>query len=79
MTNPSIFFGKTIQQCPVIGRQGGLRAVRNRRRRMISQPPAPSEVEAEVDRETMAEARARIDALCPWLRGVEMRTRRQSA
>jgi hypothetical protein len=70
--NLNILFNKNVNQCRVIGRRGGLRAARNRRRRMLSQPPAPPEVEAEVDRETMAEATARIDALCPWLVGVEI-------
>jgi hypothetical protein len=70
--NLDILFNKSVDECRVIGRRGGLRAARNRRRRMLSQPPAPPEVESEVDRETMAEATAAIDALCPWLIGVEI-------
>jgi hypothetical protein len=70
--NSSILFNKTIDHCRIIGRQGGLRAARNRRRRARQLPPAPAQVDAPVDEETMAEATARIDALCPWLVGVEI-------
>ena len=74
----SILFGKSIEQCRDIGRRGGLRSARNRRLRKAGEVPAMRKVNPPHE-ETMAEARARIDALCPWLRGVEIRTRRQSA
>ena len=74
----NILFNKSVDQCRSIGRRGGLRSARNRRLRQAGEVPAVREVNPPHE-ETMAEARARIDALCPWLRGVEMRTRRQSA
>jgi len=70
--NSSILFNKTIEHCRIIGRRGGLRTARNRRRRASQLPAAPAQVDTPVDEESMAEATARIDALCPWLVGVEI-------
>ena len=67
------YFNMSIAACRTAGAIGGRRSARNRRFRMAGQPP--SVPETDPDRETMAEATARIDALCPWLRGVEIRTR----
>jgi len=72
------YFNLSIAACRAAGAIGGRRAARNRRLRKAAEVPAVCEV-SQPHEETMAEARARIDALCPWLRGVEIRTRRQSA
>lgn len=72
----SILFGKSLEQCRTIGRRGGLRSARNRRLRVASQVPAVREVNPPHE-ETMQEARERIDKLCPWLVGVEFRSRRR--
>ena len=76
MNLDNILFNKSIDQCRSIGRRGGLRSARNRRLRKAGEVPAVREVNPPHE-ETMAEARARIDALCPWLREVEIRTRRR--
>jgi hypothetical protein len=72
----NILFNKTVEECRAAGAIGGRHAARNRRLRKAGEVPAVREV-SQPHEETMAEARARIDALCPWLRGVEIRTRRR--
>jgi len=74
----SVLFNKSLDRCRSIGRRGGLRSARNRQLRKAGEVPALREVN-QPHEETMDEARARIDASCPWLRGVEIRTRRRSA
>jgi len=72
----TILFNQSVEQCRNIGRRGGQRSARNRRLRNAGEVPAVRDMNPPHE-ETMAEARARIDALCPWLRGVESRTRRR--
>ena len=72
----SILFNRTIDQCRSIGRRGGRHSATSRRLR-LDRAPVPPETEPHV--ETAAEAIARIDALCPWLRGVESRATRRPA
>jgi len=67
----TILFNQSIEQCRNIGRRGGLRSARNRRLRKAGEVPAVREASPPHE-ETMAEATARIDALCPWLVGVEI-------
>ena len=71
------YFNMTVAACRAAGAIGGRRSAQNRRLRMASQPPSVPEV--DFDHETMAEATARIDALCPWLRGVDIRARPRAA
>lgn len=59
---------KTIDQCRTIGRIGGLRSARNRRRRRLAQPPAPATITPESMCETAHEASERLDELLPHLR-----------
>jgi hypothetical protein len=71
------YFNMSIDPCRRAGGLGGRRSTMSRRLR-IRQAPALPETEPHV--ETAAEAIARIDALCPWLRGAEGRpTRRREA
>lgn len=72
------YFNMSIAACRRAGGRGGRRSAMSRRLRVTSLAPVPLEPEAHI--ETAAEAIARIDALCPWLRGVESRvTRRREA
>jgi len=72
----SILFNKSVDQCRIIGRRGGLARGRNLRARK-SVPASSVLLVSPPQEETIAEANARIDALCPWLRGVEIRTTRR--
>jgi hypothetical protein len=71
-----ILFNRTVDQCRIIGRRGGLARGRNLQARK-SAPAPPALPVSPLHEETIAEARARIDALCPWLRGAEIRTTRR--
>lgn len=72
------YFNMSIAECRRAGGRGGRRSAMSRRFRLASQAPVLPETEPHV--ETATEAIARIDALCPWLRGVESRaTRRPGA
>jgi hypothetical protein len=72
------YFNMSIAACRRAGGRGGRRSAISRRLRQNSQAPVLPETELHV--ETAAEAIARIDALCPWLRGAEGRpTRRRGA
>jgi len=73
------YFNMSIDACRLAGAIGGRRSARNRRLRKAGHAPVSAEIREPDSGETMAQATARIDALCPWLRGVEIRTRRQSA
>lgn len=69
------YFNMSIAACRRAGGRGGRRGAMSRRLRR----EAPVLPETEVHVETAAEAIARIDALCPWLRGVESRATRRPA
>ncbi len=72
------YFNMSVAACRKAGGRGGRRSAMSRRARLAIQAPVLPENEPHV--ETAAEAIARIDALCPWLRGVESRaTRRREA
>src|SRR5690348_3423583 len=72
------YFNMSVAACRKAGGRGGRRSATSRRLRQTSQVPVQTETEPQV--ETAAEAIARIDALCPWLRGAEGRsTRRREA
>jgi hypothetical protein len=71
----SILFNRTIDQCRSIGRLGGRARARNLHLRK-ARSVAPVQEPTCPHKETAAEAIARIDALCPWLRGIEFRTAR---
>ena len=72
----NILFNKTVEECRAAGAIGGRRAARNRRLRKASQVPATPEAN-QPHQETMREARQRLDESCPWLRGVEVRSRKR--
>jgi len=71
------YFNISIAACRRAGGRGGRRSAISRRLRLASQAPVLPETEPYV--ETAAEAIARIDTLCPWLRGVESRGTRPPA
>jgi len=74
----ALYLNMTLAACRAAGARGGRRSARSRRLRKATAMPVSRITEPEP--ETAAEAIARIDALCPWLRGVERRTvRRLSA
>jgi hypothetical protein len=58
---------KTIDQCRVIGRIGGLRAAHNRRVRRLAHPPAPAAI-PEPERESAHQSSLLLDAKFPWLK-----------
>jgi hypothetical protein len=66
------YFNMTIAACLAAGARGGRRSARSRRLRKAAEIPAATI--AEPTSETAAEAISRIDALCPWLSGVERPT-----
>lgn len=70
------YFNMSIAACRRAGGRGGRHSAMSRRLR-LDRAPVPPETEPHV--ETAAEAIARIDALCPWLRGVEGRATRRPA
>ena len=61
-----------------VGALGGRARARNLRLRKACQAPVIREF-AQPHEETVAEAIRRIDALCPWLVGVEGREARRQA
>ena len=71
------YFNMSIAAGRRAGGRGGRRGAMSRRLRLTSQTPVLPETEPHV--ETAAEAIARIDALCPWLRGVESSATRRPA
>ena len=76
LSNTPFCLTKASNNAERIGRRGGLRSGRNRRLRKAGQVPAVREVNP-LHEETMDEARERIDKLCPWLIGVESRSRKR--
>jgi hypothetical protein len=71
-------FHKDLEDMRHVGSLGGRARARNLRRRKAS--PVPVIVELSRPRqETAAEAIRRIDALCPWLAGVERCVARRQA
>jgi hypothetical protein len=68
----SILFNRTIEQCRSIGRRGGRARAWNRRPRKTSHVAAVPAARPSED-ETARQAIERIDALCPWLKGCELR------
>jgi hypothetical protein len=71
------YFNMSVAACRRAGGRGGRRSAMSRRLRLDHAPVLP---EPEPHVETAAEAIARIDALCPWLRGAENHpTRRREA
>jgi len=74
----SILFNRTIDQCRSIGRRGGRARARNLRARKtahVAAVPTASQLEVETARQAIE----RIDALCPWLKGCELRATGRSA
>lgn len=71
----SILFKRTIDQCRSIGRQGGRARARSLRARKQSHVAAVP-VARQSENETARQAIERIDVLCPWLKGCELRTGR---
>ena len=67
-----ILFNRTIDQCRSIGRRGGRARVRNLRARNASHVAAIPAARPSED-ETARQAIERIDVLCPWLKGCELR------
>ena len=65
-------FNKKPEDMRRIGALGGRARVRNLRLRKAIQAPVTHELRRPRE-ETAAEAIRRIDALCPWLVGVERR------
>jgi hypothetical protein len=63
-------FNKKPEDMRRVGRLGGRARARNLRLRKASQMPVIREL-SRPHTETVAEAIRRIDALCPWLAGVE--------
>lgn len=68
------YFNMPLGACRHAGAIGGRRSGRSRRQRKVAEMRV--EATTEFQPETAAEAIARIDALCPWLQGVERRTAR---
>ena len=72
------YFNMTVDRCRTTGRRGGRAQGRNLHLRKARSVPAREPIRPH--QETAAEAIASIDALCPWLRGIEFRgTRRPRA
>ena len=69
------YFNMTIERCRTTGRRGGRARARNLQLRKARAVPAREPIRPH--EETAAEAIARIDALCPWLRGIELHTTRR--
>lgn len=68
----SILFNRTLDQCRSIGRRGGRARARNLRTRKTAHVAAVPAARPSED-ETVRQAIERIDALCPWLKGCELR------
>jgi hypothetical protein len=66
------YFNMNIAACRAAGARGGRQSAWSRRLRKAAEIPAATI--SEPPSETAAEAIVRIDALCPWLRGVERPT-----
>jgi hypothetical protein len=66
------YHGKTIAQCRAIGAHGGRERARNLRLRQPGRAPATVKT-SPPEPETARLAIERIDRLCPWLRGCELR------
>lgn len=69
------YFNMTVDRCRTTGRRGGRARARNlqvRKARSVTGREATPPPE-----ETAADAISSIDALCPWLRGVEFRPPRR--
>jgi hypothetical protein len=64
---------KTIDQCRVIGRIGGRRSARNRRQRRLAQPPTPTSISLEPERETAHEASLLLAARWAFIWSAPMR------
>ena len=71
-------FNKNPEDMRRVGSLGGHARARNLRLRKASQMPVIREL-SRPHTETAAEAIRRIDALCPWLVGVEGREARRQA
>lgn len=71
------YFNMTPDRCRTTGRRGGRARARNLHLRK-DRSGAPAQEPICPHEETAAEAIARIDALCPWLRGIEFRTARRA-
>jgi hypothetical protein len=63
-------FNKNPEDMRRVGTLGGRARARNLRLRKANQVPVTREL-SQPRKETAAEAIRRIDALCPWLAGVE--------
>jgi len=72
---PYILFDKSPEQLRDLGARGGRTSARNRRLRLLTQPPAPAPMAGVPGpkEQTAAEAIAALDAQFPWLRGAEQR------
>jgi len=71
-------FNKKPEDMRRVGALGGRARARNLRRRKAAPAPVLGEPSRPPE-ETAAEAIRRIDALCPWLVGVECREPRRQA
>ena len=72
---PTFYFNKTLEQARLLGAQGGRaygRNLRRRRKQSLSLPSVTEQIPARPS-ETVAEAIARLDATCAWLKGAERR------
>ncbi|MGA2120230.1 MAG: hypothetical protein ABSH56_36590 [Bryobacteraceae bacterium] len=69
----SILFNRTIDQCRSIGRRGGRARAWNLRARKTAHVAAVPAASCQSGIETARQAIERIDALCPWLKGCELR------
>lgn len=71
-------FNKKFEDMRSVGALGGRARARNLRFRKARQVPVTREI-GRPREETACEAIGRIDALCPWLVGVERREARRRA
>jgi len=61
------YHNKSVDQCRVIGRIGGLRAAHNRRTRRLGHP-TPTAARPEPERESAHQSSLLLDAKFPWLK-----------
>ena len=72
LDHAALYFNMNVAACRAAGAIGGRRPAWSRRQRKVAE--VRMHAVTEFQPETAAEAIRRIDALCPWLRGVELRT-----
>ena len=67
------YYNKSIDQCRIIGARGGRVRARNL---LFQKAPQVVPGTGRPEVETARQAIERIDALCPWLKGCELRSTR---